>query len=162
MFLKSSHGAGAVIIEDNKVLLVQMNYGKFKAHWVLPGGMVDRGEWPLNAAIREVLEETNQEIKIIKSLAVRHRKYDNPEKEDNIYWVFQGQRTKDKELKWNSNELIDVRWWDINNALSNSLVRPQSKYYIKGTLQNFNFHDYSYENIHIEKTSNQEDSIIFY
>jgi 8-oxo-dGTP pyrophosphatase MutT (NUDIX family) len=37
------------------VLMVQASY---KDHWTFPGGIIDEGESPLTAAVREVMEET--------------------------------------------------------------------------------------------------------
>ena len=40
--------------EIGEVLIVKANY---KEHWTFPGGMIDKGETPLQAAVREVSEE---------------------------------------------------------------------------------------------------------
>lgn len=40
--------------EAGEALIVKANY---KAHWTFPGGMIDKGETPLQAAVREVHEE---------------------------------------------------------------------------------------------------------
>lgn len=58
-WMKSLHGnpAGAAMIletADKKLLIVKANYKKY---WTLPGGVIDKGESPLSAAIREVKEE---------------------------------------------------------------------------------------------------------
>jgi 8-oxo-dGTP pyrophosphatase MutT (NUDIX family) len=44
----------AMINSDEKVLVVKANY---KAYWSFPGGIIDKSESPLEAAIREVREE---------------------------------------------------------------------------------------------------------
>ena len=47
----------AVILEDgDRVLIVKANY---KSHWTFPGGTIDAGETPKQAAARELFEETN-------------------------------------------------------------------------------------------------------
>ena len=45
----------AIINENNKVLMVKAGY---KDHWTFPSGIVEEGESPKSAAIRETLEET--------------------------------------------------------------------------------------------------------
>ena len=62
----TTHGAGVVLLQDQQVLLVQMNYGKFKGQWILPGGMLEPAEFPHQAAQRETLEETGLNIEINK------------------------------------------------------------------------------------------------
>lgn len=49
----------AMVREDGKVLVVKANY---KSYWSFPGGIIDRGESPLQAAIREVKEEVDVDL----------------------------------------------------------------------------------------------------
>ena len=53
--------SAAVLIENElgELLIVKSNY---KDHWSLPGGIVDPGESPLEAAVREVEEEVGIKI----------------------------------------------------------------------------------------------------
>ncbi|MBA2173684.1 NUDIX hydrolase [Halobacillus locisalis] len=46
-----------VVTYQNKKLVI---FNKWRQNWELPGGMIDRGETPREAAIRELEEETNQ------------------------------------------------------------------------------------------------------
>jgi len=63
-------GAAGIIIRDNKLLLVHQNYGNFR--WILPGGHVEPHELPLEAAIREVYEETKLKVTAVGLIAVRN------------------------------------------------------------------------------------------
>jgi ADP-ribose pyrophosphatase YjhB (NUDIX family) len=57
--------AAITLIErDHRVLLTRRAMNPAKGHWTLPGGFVDCGEDPREAAIRECLEETGLEIAI--------------------------------------------------------------------------------------------------
>jgi 8-oxo-dGTP pyrophosphatase MutT (NUDIX family) len=47
--------ASGLVIQDDKVLLI---FHPFIKQWFQPGGHIDDGESPINAAIREVYEET--------------------------------------------------------------------------------------------------------
>lgn len=54
--------AGAFIVEDGKVLL--LNHKKY-GFWLQPGGHVEPGETPDEAAVRETMEETGLEVKVV-------------------------------------------------------------------------------------------------
>ena len=64
IYLDPKVAAVTIVHDMEKILLVrraiQPHYGK----WSLPSGYVDRGEAVENAAVREVLEETNLKIEI--------------------------------------------------------------------------------------------------
>jgi 8-oxo-dGTP diphosphatase len=58
----SNTGAGVLCFPNEKALLVQMNYGKYRGEWILPGGMVEASKHPHMAVIREAKEETNLDV----------------------------------------------------------------------------------------------------
>ena len=64
--------------EDNqlKVLLIQRKAHPYKGYWCTPGGFVDAGETALEAAFRELQEETNMELPKGSLQAVKT--YDHP------------------------------------------------------------------------------------
>jgi 8-oxo-dGTP diphosphatase len=55
-------GVGAVIISEGKILLEKRKNEPGKGKWSIPSGLVDLGESPEQAVIREVLEETCLEV----------------------------------------------------------------------------------------------------
>src|ERR1041384_5374350 len=77
--------AYAICIDDGKILLARW-VGPDEALWTLPGGGIDHGEDPLDAAIREVEEETGYIITIDTLLgldSVRRRLPRGPGREAN-------------------------------------------------------------------------------
>lgn len=54
---------GAVVVYDNKILLVQRGKPPSLHHWAIPGGKVKPGETLQSAAEREIAEETGLIIK---------------------------------------------------------------------------------------------------
>ena len=53
--------SAAVLIENEQGELLIVKTG-YKDHWSLPGGIVDAGESPLEAAVREVKEEVDIQV----------------------------------------------------------------------------------------------------
>ena len=51
-------GVGAVIIRDCKIALIKRGNEPARGKWTIPGGLVELGESPEQAVIREVKEET--------------------------------------------------------------------------------------------------------
>ena len=56
------HVAAAVCIQQGKVLLASRPEGKPPAGWEFPGGKLEPGETPQDAAVRELREELDWEI----------------------------------------------------------------------------------------------------
>lgn len=63
-------GAGAVIIEDDRVVLVRRAREPLRGHWSIPGGMVELGEGLRQASAREAWEETGLEVEVGEVLEV--------------------------------------------------------------------------------------------
>jgi len=60
--------AGIVLIQDNKVALIERHRAGLH-YFVFPGGGVDEGESPEQAAIREAMEELGIEVAIRQKVA---------------------------------------------------------------------------------------------
>lgn len=60
--------ASLILDADGKVLLVQQNYGGRR--WGAPGGVVEVGETPMQAACREAFEETGLQIEIVRVIGM--------------------------------------------------------------------------------------------
>lgn len=52
-------GVGAIVIKDDKILLIRRDAEPNRGKWSIPGGMVEPGEDPDKAALRELQEETS-------------------------------------------------------------------------------------------------------
>ena len=60
--------AGVVLLEDNKVALIERHRAGLD-YFVFPGGGVDEGESPEQGAIREAMEELGVEVSIQQKIA---------------------------------------------------------------------------------------------
>ena len=56
--------AAAIIVDDGKIFATQRAHGEFKDRWEFPGGKIEQGETPQQAAKREVMEELDTEIEV--------------------------------------------------------------------------------------------------
>ncbi len=99
-----------VVNDDNQVLLVKRaaHMTKGAGLWAIPGGFVDRDEATLDAARREVLEETGYELQSIERVDI----IDNPQRGDdrqNIAFVHQG--IAGRKVQEPDDESEEVRWF---------------------------------------------------
>lgn len=63
--------AGIVLVEDGKVALIERHRAGLD-YFVFPGGGVDEGETPEQAAVREAMEELGVEVAIQQKVAIIH------------------------------------------------------------------------------------------
>lgn len=63
--------AGGVVLDDGgRVILIARRSPTGELQWTLPKGLVERGETPEQAAVREVSEETGLEVELASPLGV--------------------------------------------------------------------------------------------
>jgi 8-oxo-dGTP diphosphatase len=55
-------GVGAVVIDEDRLLMIRRGNGPAAGEWSLPGGHVEFGEPVAAALVREVFEETGLEV----------------------------------------------------------------------------------------------------
>lgn len=121
----STIGAGCLLIEHSRVLLVKPNYGKAKNSWILPGGFVNNGEQLSIAALRELKEETGQIAEVVSPFCIRYRL-----EPSDIYWVFRVHRPHHMPIIVQTDELIDAQFLPVEFALKSEEVRPMTRYFI--------------------------------
>lgn len=63
-------GVGALVTQENKVLLIRRKMEPERGKWSIPAGFLDHGEDPQETAEREVFEETGLRVRIINLLDV--------------------------------------------------------------------------------------------
>lgn len=82
--------SAAVILQrgDGRVLLIHENYGRRR--WSLPGGAVEPGEAPWEAAVREAYEEIGVRVRIGHLAAICFVRQ-QPDQEDHLAFGFTGE-----------------------------------------------------------------------
>jgi len=66
-------GLGAIIIEQDRVVLVKRGHPPLSGEWSIPGGVLEVGETIRQAAVREALEETGLAVEVGELLGVYDR-----------------------------------------------------------------------------------------
>jgi 8-oxo-dGTP diphosphatase len=72
-------GVGAIIIENDRVVLVKRGQPPLEGEWSIPGGVLEVGEMLREAAVREAWEETSLKVEPSDLLGV----YDRVLRDDN-------------------------------------------------------------------------------
>lgn len=109
--MKQEKSCGCVIIDKNKVLLIKHK----KGHWGFPKGHIEKGETLKETAIREVKEETNIDVEIIKE-----KQYEmeySPEEGIMKKVIFFIAKPTSKEAKPQETEVQKVEWVTIEEAI---------------------------------------------
>jgi ADP-ribose pyrophosphatase YjhB (NUDIX family) len=101
--------AGAIcFIEraDGRVLLIRQSY---RTHWGLPGGLLQRGEHPSDAAKREIREEVGLDIQLVSEPAVV---IDATPRRIDIVYRARPARDADADLaRPSSVEIVEAGWF---------------------------------------------------
>ena len=118
------------VTPDNRVPMVrQYKHGAQKILLELPGGYVDDGEKPEEAARRELLEETGYEAERLHLLAQAHN---DPTKDTNtIYLYLAAQAVKKQEQHLDQTENISVELFPLTHI--KDLV-TQGKIHVCGSI----------------------------
>jgi 8-oxo-dGTP diphosphatase len=96
----------------SSLLLVQRKFPPFRGEWALPGGFVEEGEQVINAAPRELAEETGLHAGSLRLLGV----YDTPGR-DSRGWtvsVVYLTRVQTEVLVSGADDARDARWFAVD------------------------------------------------
>ena len=103
-------GAGTVVIDSERVLLVRNRFGVTRGRYLLPAGRVRPGEMPDRAAERETLEETGLRVQVTGLLGVRIWAMDSGE--HNYFFMFAARLLSPAaDLRPNLEEIDDARFF---------------------------------------------------
>jgi ADP-ribose pyrophosphatase YjhB (NUDIX family) len=90
VYASSKPTAGALCIDEGRVLLARRAHPPFEGFWDIPGGFLDEGEDPLDGLRRELKEETGLDVEPERFLGVWIDRYggdSTAESTLNLYWT---------------------------------------------------------------------------
>lgn len=127
--MKTVRVVAAVIKEADKIFATQRGYGEFKDGWEFPGGKIEPGETPEEALVREIKEELDAEIEVIKKLTDVEYQYPTFHLSMECFWaeVVSGKLIlKEHEAaRWlGKDELDSVDWLPADKGLI-ELIREE-------------------------------------
>ena len=115
-----------IIINENKIVLIQRKNPPFQGYYALPGGFVEIGETVEEACIREAFEETNLNIKIKKLIGV----FSDPKRDPRGHVVsiaFLCEPTSDKEVPMAKDDAMNLMIVPIKEIKSLKLAFDHKK-----------------------------------
>jgi 8-oxo-dGTP diphosphatase len=129
-------GVGAVIVQDNRVLLIRRGQPPLLGEWSLPGGLLECGETLREGVAREAQEETGLVVETVDMLGVYERVVRADDGQVRYHYVLIDFfcRPIAGELKAGS-DAADVRWFvreelpalnlthDANDVVAKGLAR---------------------------------------
>jgi ADP-ribose pyrophosphatase YjhB (NUDIX family) len=90
IYASSKPTAGALCVENGRVLLARRAHEPFKGFWDIPGGFLEEGEDPRDGLRRELREETGLEVEPERFLGVWMDRYGGDSTAEatlNLYWT---------------------------------------------------------------------------
>ena len=95
------------------LLLIQRKNPPFQGNWALPGGFIDDGEDPFDAALRELEEETGVKV----PAAWQYGAYGNPKRDPRGQTLSVAYYTLVNTTEFQpqaADDAADARWWPVN------------------------------------------------
>ena len=127
------------LVKDSKVVVIKYKSGNIKeGYYDIPGGKIEKGETPEEAAIREMKEETGIKVKKLKSKGKMIIEY--PKRIFNLTIFFSDEcEGEPQEFEENTSEWIDIEeLLKKEKRLSNIMILDKD--YINGLIDDkYNF-----------------------
>jgi 8-oxo-dGTP diphosphatase len=128
---------GAIIMQDERILLVRRSNPPLQGEWSIPGGLFETGETTKEAIVREVREETGLEIEVVRLAEVFERIVRDRESRvqyhfvliDYLCQVIAGEAHA-------ASDVSEVRWVRTDE-LEKFAVAPETCEVIRRTVQDF-------------------------
>jgi len=127
-------GVGALIVKEEKMILVKRGAEPGKGQWSIPGGLVELGESVRDAVVREAKEETGLDVEIVVDRPLDA--FDNIDTDEkggfHYHFVLLQFLTHPKSgtLK-SSSDAVDAKWVPLEEVEKYDLTKPFRKFFTK-------------------------------
>ncbi len=116
--IEEQHSAGGLVMERGRVLLIRTRTMRGKSVWTLPKGRIEPGEEALEAALREVREETGYSCRLKRRLPTTTYRFrrDTVRIHKTVEWYLL--EPVRKAGRHDPREVDEVRWVPVREAFS--------------------------------------------
>lgn len=105
-----------VVKQENKILMVQENWGAVKGMWNFPAGHLDKNENMFDGAIREAKEETGYDVKLTGVVNIQNTVYNDR----HVILINFSAEIVGGEVNFHPEEIADVKFIEANELLNMS------------------------------------------
>lgn len=111
--VRHAAGVAILVLDGERVLGVRQHRPAIGgSSWELPAGMVDRGETPEQAALRELAEEAN----LCGHLEQIACSYPSPGYCDEIIYLYRASEIEPAHGELDDGEVLDIEWRDVREV----------------------------------------------
>lgn len=103
-----------IVKQNDKVLMVQENWGDVKGMWNFPAGHLDENENIFDGAVREAKEETGYDVKLTGLVNIQNAIYDNR----HVILIMFAADIIGGEISFDENEIMNVDFVEIDKLLN--------------------------------------------
>ena len=118
-WLNPALAADAAVRRGDSILLIKRKFPPMQGAWALPGGFVERGENPIDAAVRELLEETGMHGENPKLISVMGDANRDPRK--HIVSIVYEIEVSSQQQPVAGDDAADAKFWPIDSILDGEL-----------------------------------------
>ena len=123
---------GGIIEKGGKYLLVQEAKEHCYKKWNVPAGHLDAGESLIDAAKREVKEETGCDVELTGVSYLMNKIYED----DLFIMIIFTTKLINENIEYDTSEILDVKWFEYDEIM-NKMNDKLRGIYVKKAIENY-------------------------